>query len=226
MPGGASSSLSCAAWTVAPRIRPPRPWTTTPETSSICSTRFMSRTRWLAACRWAVTWPSPCSATRRDTFARWCSPTRRSQADTPEGIEGRKRMLALIREQGAAGVAADMLPKLLGETTRREHPELIDSVRSLVLASSADALAGGDHGDDDARGFDRAPVVHSLSDADPRRRGGHPHAAGPERRDAARALPARSSPWGPAPAIFRASSVRTRLMRPSLGFSSIGCERS
>lgn len=66
----------------------------------------------------------------------------RSQADTPEGIEGRKRMLALIRDQGAAGVADEMLPKLLGATTRREHPEVVELVRGLALASSPEAIAG------------------------------------------------------------------------------------
>jgi 3-oxoadipate enol-lactonase len=35
-----------------------------------------------------------------------------------------------------------MLAKLLGETTRRHHPEIVDRVRSLVLSSSADAIAG------------------------------------------------------------------------------------
>jgi len=34
------------------------------------------------------------------------------------------------------------LPKLLGETTRRTRPEVADHVRSLVLSSSADAIAG------------------------------------------------------------------------------------
>ena len=35
-----------------------------------------------------------------------------------------------------------MIPKLLGETTRRTRPDVVDRVRSLVLANSADAIAG------------------------------------------------------------------------------------
>jgi 3-oxoadipate enol-lactonase len=65
----------------------------------------------------------------------------RSQADTPEGVEGRKRMLALVREKGAAAVADEMIPKLLGEHSRRHRPELAEHVRALILASSAEAIA-------------------------------------------------------------------------------------
>jgi pimeloyl-ACP methyl ester carboxylesterase len=65
----------------------------------------------------------------------------RSQADTPEGVEGRKRMMALVRDQGAAAVADEMIPKLLGEHTRRHRPELAEHVRALILASSAEAIA-------------------------------------------------------------------------------------
>jgi len=66
----------------------------------------------------------------------------KSAADTPEGVEGRKRMLQLVQEKGSAAVADEMLSKLLGETTRRTQPEVAERVRSLVMSSSADAIAG------------------------------------------------------------------------------------
>jgi 3-oxoadipate enol-lactonase len=66
----------------------------------------------------------------------------RPQADTPEGVEGRKRMLALVREKGAAAVADEMLPKLLSDEAREHHPELVARTRALMLANSADAIAG------------------------------------------------------------------------------------
>jgi 3-oxoadipate enol-lactonase len=66
----------------------------------------------------------------------------KSQADTPEGIEGRKKMLQLVEAKGAAGVAEDMVPKLLGETTKRSRPTVVEEVRSLILANSADGIAG------------------------------------------------------------------------------------
>jgi pimeloyl-ACP methyl ester carboxylesterase len=65
----------------------------------------------------------------------------RPQADTPEGKQGRERMLALVRDKGPAAVADDMLPKLLGETTRREHPGLVDEVRAIILSNGTETLA-------------------------------------------------------------------------------------
>ena len=66
----------------------------------------------------------------------------RPQADTPEAIEGRKRLLAVVRQKGAAAVADEMLPKLLGETTRRERPDIVARVGDLIRSNSADAIAG------------------------------------------------------------------------------------
>ena len=66
----------------------------------------------------------------------------RSQADTPEAVQGRERMLALVREKGAGAIAEEMMPKLLGESTRRERPELVDHVRGLILPNSTEAIAG------------------------------------------------------------------------------------
>ena len=66
----------------------------------------------------------------------------RPQADTPEAAEGRKRLLAVVREKGAAAVADEMLPKLLGETTRRSRPDIVAHVGDLVRSNSPDAIAG------------------------------------------------------------------------------------
>jgi 3-oxoadipate enol-lactonase len=66
----------------------------------------------------------------------------RSQADTREGVEGRRRMLQLVQDKGPSAVADEMVPKLLGETTRKTRPAVAEQVRSLALASSADAIAG------------------------------------------------------------------------------------
>jgi pimeloyl-ACP methyl ester carboxylesterase len=66
----------------------------------------------------------------------------RSQADTLEGVEARKRMVALVRERGPAAIAAEMVPKLLSEPTRQHHPDVVERVRALTLANSAEAIAG------------------------------------------------------------------------------------
>lgn len=66
----------------------------------------------------------------------------RTEADPPEGLEARRKMLDLVRTKGPAAVAEEMIPKLLGETTRRSRVEVIDLVRSLVLSNSSEAIAG------------------------------------------------------------------------------------
>jgi pimeloyl-ACP methyl ester carboxylesterase len=66
----------------------------------------------------------------------------RATADTPEAIEGRKRLLGVLRERGAAAVADEMIPKLLGATTQREQPAVAARIRTLVLSNPATAIAG------------------------------------------------------------------------------------
>ena len=65
----------------------------------------------------------------------------RATPDSNEARAGRARMLRLIQEQGSAGVAAEMLPKLLGETTRREQPDLVQAVERMVVVNAPEALA-------------------------------------------------------------------------------------
>lgn len=67
----------------------------------------------------------------------------RAQADTPEGVAGRTRMLQLAQEKGPSAVADAMIPNVLGETTRTTRPAVVEQVRSLMLASSAEAIGGG-----------------------------------------------------------------------------------
>lgn len=66
----------------------------------------------------------------------------RADADTPATVEGRHRLLGVVRGRGAGGVADEMIPKLLGETTRAQRPEIAERVRSLVMANSSAAIAG------------------------------------------------------------------------------------
>ena len=66
----------------------------------------------------------------------------RSQADTPEGVAARASLLQLVQDQGPSAVADETIPKLLGETTRKTRPAVMQQVRSLAVASSADAIAG------------------------------------------------------------------------------------
>jgi pimeloyl-ACP methyl ester carboxylesterase len=66
----------------------------------------------------------------------------RAQADAPEAIENRKKTLQLVLDKGTPAIVEDMLPKLLGETTRRTRPDVVEHVRAIGLANSKDAVAG------------------------------------------------------------------------------------
>jgi 3-oxoadipate enol-lactonase len=66
----------------------------------------------------------------------------RADADAPQAVEGRRKMQALVHEKGQAAIADEMLPKLLGDTTRRTRPKTVEEVRSLVLASSTESITG------------------------------------------------------------------------------------
>jgi pimeloyl-ACP methyl ester carboxylesterase len=66
----------------------------------------------------------------------------RSQADTPDGVAGRTRLLQVVQDKGPSAVADEMIPKLLGETTRSTRPAVVELVRSLAVSNSSDAIAG------------------------------------------------------------------------------------
>jgi pimeloyl-ACP methyl ester carboxylesterase len=53
-------------------------------------------------------------------------------ADTEEGIKSRRALLDVARAKGASAVAEQMFGKLLGETSRRERPELTVEVRRTI----------------------------------------------------------------------------------------------
>jgi 3-oxoadipate enol-lactonase len=66
----------------------------------------------------------------------------RAQPDTPEGVEGRLRMLQLVRERGAAAAADEMLPRLIGASTRASRPDVEQTLRDLILSNSTATIAG------------------------------------------------------------------------------------
>jgi 3-oxoadipate enol-lactonase len=66
----------------------------------------------------------------------------RPQADTPDNAGNRLRLAQLARDQGIAAVVDDVLPKLVGETTRRDRPAVVSKVRSLALANSVSGVIG------------------------------------------------------------------------------------
>lgn len=65
----------------------------------------------------------------------------RAGADSAEGRAGRDHLIAVVQQDGAEAVSREIVPRLLGETTRREQPDLSDAVRRLIVVNSADGIA-------------------------------------------------------------------------------------
>ena len=64
----------------------------------------------------------------------------RATADGPEARAARDRMVERVRREGPSGVAAEMLPKLLGETSKATRPELVQQVRALIETNNPDGI--------------------------------------------------------------------------------------
>ncbi len=65
----------------------------------------------------------------------------RAAADSPQGKINRTAMLERLSRDGVSAIADEMVPKLLGETTRRDQPDLVEVVNRLILANTSEAIA-------------------------------------------------------------------------------------
>jgi pimeloyl-ACP methyl ester carboxylesterase len=70
----------------------------------------------------------------------------RAEADTEEGKANRRNMAELALKQGAAVIAEQMTPKLLGKTTQEKHPELSVRMKQVISAASPKAIANAQIG--------------------------------------------------------------------------------
>jgi len=66
----------------------------------------------------------------------------RAGADNSEGRENRRTLLAHLDREGPAGVAREMMPKLLGRTTLIERPEIESNIRLLIKQQTPAAIRG------------------------------------------------------------------------------------
>ncbi len=70
----------------------------------------------------------------------------RAGADTDEARRNRAALAEKVRKEGAAAASDAFLPKLLGTTSHADRPQVVDRVRSLIVANPprgvADALGG------------------------------------------------------------------------------------
>jgi 3-oxoadipate enol-lactonase len=70
----------------------------------------------------------------------------RAAADTPEARAGRATLAAKVLAEGSTAAAEALLPRLVGETSHRERPELVAAVRERILASPPRSVANALHG--------------------------------------------------------------------------------
>ena len=56
----------------------------------------------------------------------------RAEADTPEGREGRRKMIDLVRTSGSSAVADAMFPKLVAPELPRNNPEVAARLRAIL----------------------------------------------------------------------------------------------
>jgi 3-oxoadipate enol-lactonase len=50
-------------------------------------------------------------------------------------------MIELAADEGPAGIAREMVPKLVGETTKQLQPDLLEAVRRLIVMNSAEGIS-------------------------------------------------------------------------------------
>lgn len=65
----------------------------------------------------------------------------RAGADTEQARAGREAMLTLVHSRGAAAVADEMMPKLLGHTTRARRPDVALRVRQMIESQTPEGIA-------------------------------------------------------------------------------------
>jgi 3-oxoadipate enol-lactonase len=65
----------------------------------------------------------------------------KAQADTAEGRATRLEAAAKVMEQGTDPFFESMLPRLLGETTRKTRPDLVQSALGMMQKMSAEGVA-------------------------------------------------------------------------------------
>jgi pimeloyl-ACP methyl ester carboxylesterase len=69
----------------------------------------------------------------------------RAGADSPESRANRRNMLTLVDREGPSGVAREMMPKMLGQTTKDTNASAEGTVRRLIKQQSPVAIRSAIH---------------------------------------------------------------------------------
>jgi 3-oxoadipate enol-lactonase len=82
---------------------------------------------------------------RPDLFDGLVLANSRAGTDSPEARANRRNMLALVDREGPSGVAREMMPKLIGKTTKETNPSIEANVRRLIKQQSPVAIRSAIH---------------------------------------------------------------------------------
>ncbi len=85
----------------------------------------------------------------------------RAGADAPEGRERREAMARLAEKEGAAAIAAQMLPNLLGPYARERRPALVARVQNMMARTNPTGIAGALRGM--AQRPDATPLLPTIA---------------------------------------------------------------
>jgi pimeloyl-ACP methyl ester carboxylesterase len=82
----------------------------------------------------------------RDVVALLTLSNTRAQADSGEARANRLKAADEVEKNGTSSFLDSMVPKLLGETTRRNRPDIVDRARAMMDAMSRQGLAAVQRG--------------------------------------------------------------------------------
>ncbi len=80
----------------------------------------------------------------------------RAVADAPEAAKGRLRTAERVLREGPGLLAEAMIPKVFAESTRKNNPSVVESVRRVILAARPQGIAAA------ARGMAERPDVTGM----------------------------------------------------------------
>ena len=80
----------------------------------------------------------------------------RAAADTPEAAAARLTLAERVLREGPAPLVEIMLPKLFGETTRRQRPDVVEGLRRVMMATDPRGIAAA------ARGMAERPDMTGM----------------------------------------------------------------
>jgi 3-oxoadipate enol-lactonase len=66
----------------------------------------------------------------------------RPGADNEEGRKNRQKMIEQVDREGVEAIATQMVTKLLGATTQRDRPDLVQQVKKLIVTNTPDRVKG------------------------------------------------------------------------------------